>query len=415
VTSAIFAPERVPILAFLTNFFIGGTERQVVNLIQKYDRARFEVHLACFRATGPLLEEIERAEVALTTYPITTIPSPRTVWQQLRLARYIRAHGIRIVHSFGFYANVFAIPAARLGRADVVVASIRDTGSHLTWLQLAMQGWACRFADHVLVNAEAIQSVLEGQGYDPSRISVIRNGVDVSRFQGCVPTDAVRPRLGMSPTALVVAMFARLNRFKGTEYFLQAAALLANRFPEVTFLVVGDSISPAYRSELEERVTALGLGERVVFAGFRNDVPEILSEVCISVLPSLSEGLSNVILEAMAAGVAVVATSVGGTPEIIEDGVSGLLVPPHDASALAQAIGSLLANPARRRSIGQAGQRRVHEQFSLTASVRSTERLYEELLRSVPERRVTAKGGLRRADARQLNPGGQPLGPEQWR
>lgn len=374
------ATERIPVLTFLTNFLIGGTERQVVNLIQNLDRARFDVHLACFRLAGPLLQEIDATDVSLAEYPITTLPSPRTLLQQGRLARYIKARGIRIVHSFGFYANVFVIPAARLSGVEVIVASIRDTGDHLTRLQKAMQKWACRAADHVLVNAEAIRTVLVDQGYDPSRISVIRNGIDLSRFRNHASTGAVRLGLGLKASTPVVAVFSRLNRLKGIEYFLEAVALLAKRFDEVRFLIVGDSVSQAYREELEARARALGLGERVAFTGFRVDVPELLAEVSVSVLPSLSEGLSNVVLEAMAAGVPVVATSVGGTPELLEDGVTGLLVPPRDPAALAQAIGSLLEDPARGRSIGQAGRQRVAERFSLEATLRQTEQLYERLL-----------------------------------
>jgi glycosyltransferase involved in cell wall biosynthesis len=401
------AMARIPLLTFVTNFLIGGTERQVVNLIQNYDRARFDVHLACFRLRGPLLREIDRSTVALADYTITTLASPWTLWQQWRLARYVRAQGIRIVHSFGFYANVFAIPAARLGGAEVVVASIRDTGDHLSWLQKAMQKWACRAADHVLVNALAVRTVLVGQGYEAGRISVIPNGIDVSRFKDHGGAESLRVELGLPPTSPIVAAFLRLNRLKGVEYFLEAAALLVKRFDEARFLIVGDSVSEAYRDELEDYADRLGLGDRVVFAGFRSDVPALLSEVCVSVLPSLSEGLSNVLLEAMAAGVPVVATSVGGTPEVVEDGVTGLLVPPRDASALAQAIGSLLADPDRGRSIGHAGRLRVAEQFSLEATVRKTEDLYERLLRGVRERR--------RKVAAPLSPHPQPIRDEEWR
>jgi glycosyltransferase involved in cell wall biosynthesis len=185
--------------------------------------------------------------------------------------------------------------------------------------------------------------------------------------------------LGLPTTAPLVAVFARLNRLKGLEYFLEAAALLMHRFEEVRFLIVGDSISSEYRDELETRARALGLGERIVFAGFRSDIPELLAEVSLSVLPSLAEGLSNVVLEAMAAGVPVVATAVGGTKELIEDGVSGLLTPPRDAAALAHAIGSLLADPERAERIGREGRRQATERFSLQATVEQTERLYERV------------------------------------
>lgn len=386
MTARVAALERVPVLTFLTNFLIGGTERQVVNLVHNHDRQRFDVHLACFHRRGPLLDEIDPGRLTVTAYSITTLPSLRTLWQQARLARYVRKHRVRIVHSFGFYANVFAIPAARLGGADVVVASIRDTGDHLWWLQRLLQRLVCRAADHVLVNAVAVKTLLVRQGYDASRISVVRNGIDISRFRAPGATTGLRRELGLPDGAPVVAVVSRLNRLKGIEYFLEAAALLATRFPEALFLIVGDSISQAYRNELQARARELGLGERISFTGFRSDVPDLLCEAAVSVLPSLSEGLSNVVLETMAAGVPVVATSVGGTPEMVEDGVTGLLVPPRDARALAEAIGSLLADPARGRAIGRAGRQRVAERFSLQAMVSGTEQLYERLLREAQER-----------------------------
>ncbi len=379
--------ERVPALTFLTNFLIGGTERQVLNLVRNHDRTRFDVHLGCFRLAGPLLTELDASKVSLSEYPIKTLPSPRTLWQQWRLIRYIRAHRIRVVHAFGFYANVFAIPAARLAGAPLVIASIRDTGDHLTWLQKAMQKWACRAAHHVLVNALAVRTVLVEQGYDPAHITVIRNGIDVARFRGVESRRAARALLGIRDEAPLIAVFARLNPLKGLEFFLEAAALLSGQFKDARFLIVGDSISREYRDELEGKAKALGLGTRVFFTGFRTDIPELLGEVSVLVLPSLAEGLSNVILEGMAAGVPVVATRVGGNPEIVEDGVSGLLVPPRDASALAEAIGSLIADPGRREAMGRAGQKLAIERFSLEATVAQTEELYERLLIPSPERR----------------------------
>jgi L-malate glycosyltransferase len=380
---------RVPVLTFLSNFLIGGTERQVVNLVHNLDDERFDVHMACFRRRGPLLQEVDTGAMALADYPIDTLPSLRTLWQQARLARYIRAHRVRIVHSFGFYANVFAIPAARLGGARVVVASIRDTGDHLTGAQQRLQKWICKAADHVLVNAEAVKTRLIEQGYSPSVISVIGNGIDVSRFRrpGEVTT-SIRAALGMPATGPLVAVVSRLNRLKGVEYFLDAAAVLARDFDDARFLIVGDSVSQSYRDELEAYAASRGLRDRVAFTGFRSDVPELLSEVSVLALPSLSEGLSNVVLEAMAARVPVVATAVGGTPEIIEDGVTGHLVPPRNAPALAQAISSLLVDPARRGVMGEAGRRRVEARFSLEAMVRETEQLYMRLLREAQDVRV---------------------------
>jgi L-malate glycosyltransferase len=295
----------------------------------------------------------------------------------MRFAQYIRKNRIQIVHSYGFYSNVFAVPAARLAGAAIVVASIRDTGDVLTPAQRRVQRIICKAADCVLVNAEAIREALVKEGYAPCKIVVIRNGIMMSKFGKRQRGGLLRQELGLPPFAPLVMVSSRLNQMKGIQYFLDAAVILAERFPEARFLVVGDGES---RGELEEYAGRLGLGRRVVFTGFRSDVPALLAEAEVSVLPSLSEGLSNALLESMAAGVPVVATRVGGNSEVVEDGLTGLLVPARDSAELAGATGRLLENKILATSFGQAGMRRVTELFSMERSVRQTEHLYERLL-----------------------------------
>jgi glycosyltransferase involved in cell wall biosynthesis len=182
-------------------------------------------------------------------------------------------------------------------------------------------------------------------------------------------------------------------RIKGHETFLQAAALIAARNPDVHFAIVGDTkLDHEYREELKRLTTRLGLDHRVIFTGFRLDIPELLAALTIAVSPSLGlEGLSNSLLESMAAGLPVVATRVGGSPEIIEDGVSGLLVPPRDPEALASAISRLLHDKSMAKTLGQAARRRVFAQYSLARAVASTEQLYEELLRARRKRHLWNK------------------------
>jgi len=369
--------HKIKLLQMPTNFHIGGTERQVVNLALGIDSSRFDLHLACLRNSGELLEELEPLRIPPSEFRIGPFYSPATLWQGIRLSSHIRRHAIQIVHSYGFYSNVFAVPTARLARTSIVVASIRDTGDVLTPLQRWVQRLVCRLADCVLVNAEAIRERLIEQGYDPTRIVVIRNGITLARFGKSQKGSALRRELGLPPAAELVVVFSRLNQMKGIQYFLDAAVTLARSFPDVRFLIVGDGCN---RKELEEQAHRVGLGKRAVFTGFRNDVPDLLSEAAVSVLPSLSEGLSNSLLESMAAGVPVVATRVGGNPEVIEHGVTGFLVPPRDSAALAEAIRRLLEDKALAASFGRAGMQRVARLFSIERSVRETESLYERLL-----------------------------------
>jgi len=360
----------------LTSFQIGGTERQVVNVVLGLDHSRFDVHLACIHRRGELLREVESLEIPQPEFPIHSLYWPGTWLQALRLARYIRKHRVQVVHSYGLYPNLFLVPAAKLAGAPVIIASIRDRGDILTPAQRWFQKLTCRLADCVLVNARAIRDTLIAQGFRSDNISVIRNGIVPAKYSREPQSSRIRRELRVPPDAPLIVVLSRLNPMKGLEYFLDAARMVAPRFPEARFLVVGDGRS---KSELAERAAQSGLKERVLFTGFRTDAPDLLAEATLSVLPSLSEGLSNTVLESMASGVPVIATDVGGNPELIDDGVSGLLVPPRNADALAAAMIRLLKNPVLAAMLSEAARRRIEQLFGMEASVHAVERLYRGL------------------------------------
>ncbi len=367
----------IALLKMVTNLHIGGTERQVVNLVQRLNASLFDLHLACLRSAGELLNELETLPIAKPEFQIGSFHSAGTFREAVHLGKYLRRNRIQILHTYGFYPNVFAIPVGRLVGTPVIVASIRDTGEVLTPMQRGVQRMVCRLADCVLVNAEAIREQLVRQGYPADKIRVIRNGVVLPRFGSKDRSGRLRQELKLPPDARLVVVFSRLNPMKGVEYFIDAAAATARRFADVYFLIVGDGEN---RAELQAQARRAGIDGRMVFTGFRSDIPEFLSEASISVLPSLSEGLSNTLLESMAAGVAVIATRVGGNPEVIEDGVTGLLVPPRDSDEIAGALHRLLGCPDLALRLGECGARRVAQLFAVERAVRETESLYLRLL-----------------------------------
>jgi L-malate glycosyltransferase len=400
-------PDRIRLLQFLNNFAIGGTERHVVNLGNALDRSRFEQHFACLKRWGEFLEEIEASRRPVAEYRINCLYDHNALIQRYKFAQYLQRHDIHIVHTYGFYPNVFAIPAARLAGVPVIVASIRDTGDLWTPMQQRVQRFACRLADRIVVNAEAIKQRLVADGYPRERVTVIPNGISLSRFAGN-GSSRFRHELGLPPHAPLVTVLSRLNRMKGVEHFLEAAVIVGRRFPDARFLIVGEGrtmvdgqvVDSPYTKELERYAVRLGLGERAVFTGPRLDVPEILSEVAVSVLPSFSEGLSNTLLESMAAGVPVVATNVGGNPEVVEQGETGFLVPPRDTASLARAICLLLDDRERASRFGRAGRQRVARHFSIEKMVHDTEHLYLELLHTGRREGLAAVG----RDAREAAP-----------
>jgi glycosyltransferase involved in cell wall biosynthesis len=384
--------EPIRLLKFLAYLAIGGSERQVFNIRQGLDRSRFDLHLGCF---GRFDEQIpvDLSETPLEVFKIGKLYGPRALRECLRFRSYLRRHRIDVVHAYNFYANVFAVPAARLARVPVVLASIRDTGEIWTAKQRAVNRMACRLADRVVVNAETIKRGLVEEGYPSEQIVVVHNGII------CPPlkegSDRMLHRqLGLSPNDVLIGVVCRLARVKGLEYFLDAAPDIIARVPQAKFVIIGDnSFNPEYREELKQQTARLGMQDRVIFTGFRLDVQSIIPSLAVSVLPSLKEGLSNALLESMAAGVPVVATNVGGNPEVVIDGETGLLVPPKNPGALAEAICRVLLTPGLRQSFGQAGRRRVLEYFSNERMIRTVERLYGDLLEA--SRRKPAAAGSR--------------------
>jgi glycosyltransferase involved in cell wall biosynthesis len=359
----------------------GGTETQFMTLTRRLDPSRFDLEFACLRRWGPFVQELVDRKIPLSEYQVTTFRSVQALGQQARLVAHIARRGIKIVHAYNFYGNVFAVPPARLA-APVVIASIRDCAPYLTAMQKRVQRYACQFADCVLVNATAVKDWLIGEGYDASKIVVIRNGVDLNGFSGPTDSDRVRRELGLAPGTRLVAVVSRLTRLKGLENLLEAAAMLKPRYPDVRFLVVGETgpLEVPYLEELKQLVERLGVGDRVIFTGRRTDVPVLLSCVNVSVMPSLNEALSNVLLESMAAGAPTVATRVGGTPEALVHEQSGLLVAPGDSRAIADAVGRLLDNPAMANRLGQTARALIQDRFSVNQMVQSTQDLYSELL-----------------------------------
>jgi glycosyltransferase involved in cell wall biosynthesis len=374
--------DRIRLLKIVPTLRYGGTERQFMTLSASLDPTRFRVELACLRPGGGLAAEAVRHGMPVDIYNIGPFHSARTLALQTRLARDISRRRIDIVHAYNFYGNVFAVAPARLAGAPVVIASIRDCGPYLTPMQLRVQRLMCRAATCVVVNAGAVRDWLVADGYDADRIAVIPNGVDLERFDAPVDAAGVRRGLGMEPDAPLVTVVSRVTPLKGLEQFIGAAAVLAERHPRARFLVAGEPApgDELYLASLKRLAARMGIGDRIVFAGLRRDVPALLGASTVAVMPSLNEALSNSLLESMAAGVPTVATHVGGTPEALTDGESGLLVPPDDVTALAAALRRLLDEPATATAYGRAARRVIEQRFSLRTMVAATERLYIDLL-----------------------------------
>lgn len=378
----------VPTGVFLmsNNFETGGSERQFAALAACLDPTRFRVELGCITPIGGFVEGLpEPAE-----FPLGGNLYGMGSWHaRARLARHLHGLQIHIAHAFDFYTNLTLIPAAKVARVPIVIGSQRQLGDLLPKAKSHAQLWALRWCDCIVSNSRAAADRLISQGIPPSRIAVIRNGLPPSAFAPTTPT------LHRCPGLLRIGMIARMNTpSKNHGQFLRAAARLRSKFANLEFVLVGDG---PLRPALKEQAVDLGVGEQVRFLGDRKDIPAVLASLDISVLPSDSESLSNVIIESMASGVPVVATDVGGNPELIAND-RGILVPPGNELALVAAIERLLRDPARRGELSRRAKKFSEEHFTLPRMQRQYEELYCDLL-SKKSRRQPLGGASRNKSA----------------
>lgn len=373
--------NRIRILKFVNQFFIGGTEQQFVHVANGLDRSRFAVELGCFKREGPLLDSLE-PDLPVHIYPLHgSLYNWRSLVSQFRLMNDVRKRRFDIVHAWGWYPNIFAIPASRAARRPIIIASIRDAGAYMTPVKIKALKLACRLADCVVANSKAGRDWIVEQGVNEDKTVVLRNGIFAPpRIDKRTHGGGVRDEFGIPAGTPVCACVGRLVSGKGIDFFLRAARILAERGRDVRFLMVGaHSAEQNYQWEMQDLVRELSIGHRVIFTGQRQDVREILRDVDILVHPSLTEGLSNVIMEAMAASIPVIATRVGGNPELVEDGRTGLLVPPRDAEEIANAVCLLLDQPQMARDFGERARQRILDEFTMERMLSKTQDLYLKL------------------------------------
>jgi L-malate glycosyltransferase len=352
---------RLPIAIFVDRFIPGGTQRQLIELLKRIDRQRFRIHPVCFHDDGPWTSRVAELGDPITRFPIHGFRQPATVHQLLRFARWCREHDIAVVHAWEIYSNIFGLPGAALAGVPLRIGSRRGLGGPPAVRRL--QTLACRAAHRMVANSRAAASQLIAQGVPAGHIDIIPNGIDLSMFP--VRHNRPQPRR--------IAVVARLWQEKRIDVLIAAAPRVLARYPDVEFQIVGDG---PCRESLTAQARDAGVLPHVRFMGHRDDVPVILAVSDLFVLPSESEASPNVIIEAMAAGLPVVASRVGGIPELVADGVTGHLVPPADPPALAAAILDLLDQPGRAIAFGKAARARIEQHYSFDRMVAQFESLY---------------------------------------
>lgn len=371
-------PSRIRVTFCVDNLNIGGTELNAVRTAERLDRSRFALQVVSLQRKGPLLARYQSAGIAVHSFPITSLYG-RDAWVQgWRLRGFLRASRTEILHSHDIYSNLFGVFWARM-------AGARALASRRWWEGLPSPLWriASRVGHHLasmtLANSERIGEMLrEHEGLPSSRISIVRNFVDESAFTPPAPGwhAELRDAWGFRGGEFVIGIVANLHPIKEHASLLRAMATIAPRHPATRLVLVGDGPE---RERLERLTRELGLAERVVFAGRLSNTPNLHHLFDLSVLCSRSEGLSNSILEAMAAGRPVVATDVGATADAVVEGVTGLLVPSGDPPALVAALERLITDREFAARLGEAGRIRADEHYSAQSALEALEGLYQRL------------------------------------
>jgi len=352
---------------------VGGAEWHVVNLASALAEQGHRITLACTveGVLAPLAEQAGISVRPLLHHLVKRRQSPRYAW---KLAKLVRQSQFDLVHAH-MYASALASAYALLGTSIPLVITEHSQANWRSHYACRCSQWSYSQARHVIaVSREIRRRLIEQEGVPSDRISVIMNALPPVSEQH----KSIQPDLPAAlRNGLLVGVAARLQPEKGVAYFLEAAAHVLQFLPEVHFLVMGDG---PQRKELQAYVEQLGVQEHVHFLGFRLDARAIIGLLDVLVVPSLSEGTPLVTLEAMSAGVPVVASAVGGIPEQVRHQSEGILVPPGDALALGEAVLHLLQNPTWMQQLGEAGRQRALSRFSFTTMLQETENVYRATL-----------------------------------
>jgi L-malate glycosyltransferase len=372
-TRGASAPHRLPVrVCFLIDELANaGTETQLLALIRHLDRCRVEPFLCLLRGRSRLSRSLEPADCRVLRLGVRSLHGPRALLAAWKLWRFLRRERIDVLQVYFPDSTYLGVPVARLAGVSAVVRTRNNLGHWLTPLHRFLGRLLNPLTHMTIANCEAArEALLETERPDPERVVVLENGVDVARF-------AAIPPLGNGPLRRV-GIVANLRRVKGLDVFVAAAGRIMRDHPEAIFEVAGEG---SEREALLRQAADLGLGNRFVLRGSVADVSGFLANIDVAVLSSRAEGMSNAVLEYMAAGRAIVATEVGANRRLLTHGVHGLLVPPGDDERLAGAIGELLRDNELARQLAVAARRRVCEDFSRAAMVRRFEDFYEDLVR----------------------------------
>ncbi len=369
--------QPIAILLTVLKLDVGGNERDVSKLARYLDPQRFKVHVACFDPDGERRAELDAANIPILHLPVRSFLSHSALAGARILRTYLRQHKIQIVQAFDAPTSIFVVPLSRLFGVPVVISS------HFYFRPLIPPPYyrALRLVDYlahrVVVNAQAIKEhLIKDYGLAPDRVFVSHNGVETGTF---FPGEEPRPEF-LAQASLVIGSLCVFREEKRIELLLQAFARVLPTDPAMRLLIVGDGPMRGAWMALRDE---LGLDQSCHFELTTSGVPHWMRLIDVFVLTSRSEGFPNSLLEAMACGCAVVASKVGGVPEMVDHGRNGLLFSSGDSADLERQLATLIGNPALRKRMSATAAEDAETRFSMPITARRMEAFYDSLLAKI--------------------------------
>jgi glycosyltransferase involved in cell wall biosynthesis len=361
----------------------GGAEQLMPSLLNHFNRDQFEMRVCVLQIKrgNPISKEIEELGISVDLIQIHSLKNPFNIF---RILHYFIRHSPDLIHTQLEFSDILGNIAAKILRKPSVstlhtldvMKNYKFSASRkiLKWFVLK------KYCDRIItVSNKTREHHIQFGRIPQEKIKTIYNGIQLSRFRNRNPSVLAEKKhaLNLNPQHKIITTIAVLRELKGIQYMINAMSIILDRYSNTTYLIIGDG---EYGASLQQLITDLRLDEHVIMAGYRTDIPDMLAISDLFVLPSLGDALPTVLIEALAAGTPIVATNVGGIPEIIEDGKNGLLVPAADSQNLANACLQLIESEERAKRLSIAGFETANRRFNVNTQVELLGNIYKELI-----------------------------------
>ena len=368
--------KKTNMMFVINGLGIGGAERNLVEFLKNYDSDKYNPIVCSVGQGGAFKKDLDALGI-----PVFVFPKKHKfdISQVFKASKLMKANKVAVVVTILFYADIIGSLAATLARVPVCICWSAGTVGKDSKNDGIRHRYSYKLIRHMVkkvisVSNKSGEFLVKHRSVPPKKLTVIHYGVDLKNFIRLEYPQKKLQEIGLTSDHILLGEIARLNRQKGHVYLVEAAKGVVKIFPKVKFLLIGEG---PLREKLQEMVDENGLTDHFLFLGLRTDVKELLNLLDIMLLPSLWEGLPNVVLEAMACGKPIIASAVDGTPEAVVDDVTGILIPPKDPRALEKAIITLLNDRDKLKKMGENARKRAEESFSIQRQIENFNNLFD--------------------------------------